>query len=81
MSDESQNMRTFDEVQRAHDMLVGIILGHIENPFIDRSSESLQAAADVLCWILKHNHNETFAQNLLHIEDYCATNGIAITRG
>lgn len=80
MSDQPEQMRTLDEVQRAHDMMVGIILGDIENPFHAKSMKSLEQSADVLCWVLKHGHNEEFGKNLKEIEDYCQEKGIQIAR-
>lgn len=56
-----QGMRSEDEIVRAHDLLDQVILGDI--PEIE-ASEILIAAEDVLCWILCHDHNPTFSDNL-----------------
>lgn len=57
-------MRDQDEVQRAHDLLVAVLLGEVPG-LVDQKDEALIAAqADVLCWVLNHAHNETFGGNL-----------------
>ena len=92
---EVQLARTPAEIQRAHDILVSIILGEIPNPFvasIDRLEPALDklrkdrpdicalmamaANAEVLCWLLGHDHNTTFADNLAKIEAWMKEQGI-----
>lgn len=73
-------MRTEAQITRAHDLLVGIILqtcaerGQLAGP-PPKDLEPLVGAADVLCWILEHNHNRTFAQNLVKFEAYMLRQG------
>jgi hypothetical protein len=61
-------MKSQDEIQRAHDMLVAIILGEVPNPFPADALPFLQANCDVLCWLLGCEHNKTFAENLDNAE-------------
>lgn len=58
---------------RAHDLLAATLElvtvaakdGVTEN---DRVSLMMTAATDVLCWVLGHEHNQTFARNLAELE-------------
>jgi len=63
------NTRPVEEIQRAHDLLVPVLLGEVPNPFeTPESKRYLHCAADVLCWILQHDHNLTFGENLEKLE-------------
>lgn len=62
------------EVQRAHDLLVGIIL----LPGPAKPPPDMIAAADVLCWVLKHDHNKTFAGNLVALETFMHSAGYSL---
>lgn len=68
-------MKTEDEVQRAHDLLVGILLGEVDVGFSDNDKEAIAAATDVLCWILDHTHNKSFEENLKRVESIVARAG------
>lgn len=58
-------MKTQAEIQEAHDRIVQTVLGDAPNPFEGANSKMLLiAAADVLCWVLEHEHNQSFADNL-----------------
>jgi hypothetical protein len=70
MNDQANILRTPDELQWAHDMLVGLIVDdgmRREILGLDEDGKilvSMKANADVLCWILGHDHNRTFEKNL-----------------
>jgi hypothetical protein len=62
-------MRTPAEIQRAHDLfglvsLASDVFGHEpgENMLLTC------VAPDVLCWVLEHDHNQRFADDLERIE-------------
>jgi hypothetical protein len=78
-----KNLRTHDEVHLAHDTIIPILLGAIPNTFEDEgpAEKYLAAVADVLCWVLKHDHNPTFQDNLDKIERFFKANGIVLTPG
>lgn len=61
-------MRPYRDVQRAHDMLTGILLGNVPLKLEDQDRRHINACCDVLCWVLEHDHNEAFAANLQEIE-------------
>lgn len=62
--------RSEDEIVRAHDLLVGILVGELRE-VVESSPDGLRsiaAAADVLCWLLGHEHNQNFGGNLARLE-------------
>ncbi len=75
-------MRTEDEITKAHDRLVGIVLGEIPDPFLGdpESHARMHCVADCLCWVLEHEHNRTFAEILEKIDTYLADKGLALTK-
>jgi hypothetical protein len=81
--------RTFDECQHAHDMLVGLLVGDEldRDPILDDGEQldpatrmCMRAAADVLCWVLGHGHNTSFAENLEGIEREMQRRGIVLRK-
>jgi len=68
-------MKSEAEVQRAHDMLIAVILGELPTPLNERNKLGLRAACDVLCWVLNHDHNQSFEKNLGLIERLAHANG------
>lgn len=68
-------MKSADEIQRAHDLLVALILGDVQLPMSDETERGLRYSADVLCWVLEHDHNEAFAKNLSELNAECETLG------
>lgn len=70
------------EIQRAHDILVGVVLGEVllDDPLA--SNPGLRGALDALCWVLRHTHNTAFATNLATIERECQDRGyVLLDRG
>lgn len=61
-------MRTETEAQRAHDLLVGILLKEMPVIFDPKFLEHINVAASVLCWVLQHEHNATFGKNIAKLE-------------
>ena len=64
-----------DAVVKAHDTLIAIIMGELPDIEIE-ATESMRGAADVLCWLLGHEHNEMFQDNLDKIEAYLTSHGM-----
>lgn len=63
-------MKTQDEVQRAHDLLCGIVTGEVRSfPMAPSELQSLHAVLDCLCWILEHEHNQVFQENMAILEE------------
>jgi hypothetical protein len=66
-------MRAQQEIQRAHDLFTGIILGDVPSPFgfgneLGATQFAMRCQTDVLCWVLQHDHNPHFAKNIARIE-------------
>jgi hypothetical protein len=74
-------MRSKHEVQRAHDLLLSLFMGMKDlRPQIVKAEKInlMIAAADALCWVLGHDHNDSFRSNLQAIERLLAEVGITI---
>ena len=68
MAHNTSKLKRLDEIQAAHDRLVAILVGELSNPFSDDQQQFLNVAADVLCWVLSHEHNTGFQANLDKID-------------
>lgn len=78
-----QPMRDKDEVQKAHDQLRAVLLEEVlvPNPYIARRTKAgVTAALDALCWVLRHDHNQTFAENLHQLDKYLVAHGFELRR-
>lgn len=53
-----------DKAQRYHDVLVALVTGEIELGYSQEAKDKAHAALDVLCWILDHDHNKEFVDNM-----------------
>jgi hypothetical protein len=74
-------MRTHEEIQRAHDTLVGVILREVPVQMKDRETQlGLHAALDALCWVLQDRCESDFADNLSKIEKELAARGFRLER-
>jgi hypothetical protein len=72
-------MRDRSAIQAAHDRLAAIIIGEVPNPFGKSKLAALRCACDALCWVLEHEHNEAFANNLKKIDAYLWAKGFELT--
>lgn len=73
-------LREREEIQRAHDRLVSVITGEVKIEMCDEDKTSLHHATDVLCWILLHEHNGAFAENLFNLETELAQKGYVLEK-
>jgi len=64
-------VKTAQEVQRAHDLLIEIILAENRNPLQLGQDEidDIKAYTTVLCWLLGHQYNTVFEDNLHMLEE------------
>ena len=75
------HLRPLCQVQLAHDVLVGIILEpDLCPPPASSERKALICAADVLCWVLQHDHNVTFAKNLKAYLAYAEEKGFSFNK-
>lgn len=71
-------VRPANEIQRAHDLLVPILIGELKLLMGEETRKALHAACDVLCWVLNHDHNQAFADNLRKVEEAAAAKGFRL---
>ena len=70
-------MRTEAEIQRAHDVIAGLILG--EGPKVPSNCQPLlNTQAAVLCWVLEHDHNRAFSDLLKTLEKIAEDEGFEL---
>lgn len=80
MINNKPELRSFEEIQAAHDRLLAILLGDVPNPFVEPEVLALlNSCASVLCWILRHDHNQSFEDNLRKIDDFLRARGLVLT--
>lgn len=73
-------LRSPDEIQRAHDLLAGIVLG--EAPIKDPKAIALcNELGSVLCWALRHDHNQAFNNLLEELEGELHEMGAILRKG
>ncbi len=73
-------MRSQDEIQRAHDAIVSLILGDLPakveiHPDLRRI---MNAQADVLCWVLEDDEQSEFGGNLDRLLAEFAKKGLVL---
>jgi hypothetical protein len=71
-------LRDEKELRRAHDLLVGILLGEaprLRARLDEKSIELLGFVASTLCHVLRHDHNDTVQKFLEHVERVAAEEG------
>jgi len=76
---EQPKIRSLREIQFAHDLYAGLIL----EPSIPIGSGSMLAIrihsyAEVLCWVLGHTHNRSFADHMDRVMREFKRRGIAM---
>jgi hypothetical protein len=77
----SDRIRARDDVQRGHDLLVHVVTDEeARGLFSNTDVESLTRSLDALCWVLRHDHNRTFASVLAQIEMRMEASGFRLIR-
>jgi hypothetical protein len=71
-------MRGMFEIQRAHDLITGILLSPLREKFQPSEIAEMVATANVLCWILRHEHNQTLAAGLEFLENFLRKEGLQV---
>jgi hypothetical protein len=64
-------MRSRDEIQRAHDVLVQVVTNPVIRAVVidPNDLDDLVRNLEPLCWVLRHDDNRTFGQNLAAVEN------------
>lgn len=68
LPDKPEIKQDVSEIQKAHDILCAVILGEVKIGLTEEQHKQIQANCEALCWILGHEHNPTFAENLMNIQ-------------
>jgi hypothetical protein len=71
-------LRNETEIQKAHDVLSGLLLKEIPVILDPAGLHNFHLAADVLCWVLQHDHNEAFGNNLKKLYAFLSEQGFEI---
>jgi len=72
-------MRSKDEIQKAHDQLLPIVTGEVDFGYPPGVIDAARASLDVLCWVLEHDHNISFQDNLEKILKEAERRGYRLT--
>jgi len=74
--------RTRDEIQMAHDLIVQMVQDRslFDSVFCKEHQETMLHNCDALCWVLRHDHNQTFGKNLEVIRARLASLGYEVLR-
>jgi len=75
-----QPMKDATEVQHAHDIITGFLLGEVRARLSGNDWAALHSAADTLCWVLNHQHNQSFNDNLARLEHIAAAQGYQLVQ-
>jgi hypothetical protein len=70
--------KTADEIQKAHDILGGILLGETPITLTPEIESKVTAQMDVLCWALGHGHNENFGRNIAMLTEHLRKMGVVL---
>lgn len=76
---EGPRNRPAAEIQRAHDLLTGLLTRQIPNPAPRFTREILMYSA-VLCWVLNDGHDKSFGSNLERIERELRAGGFELDK-
>lgn len=81
LKDILKNMlRDVDEIQKAHDILIDVANGNFDGGYPPGVRQAAHHSVDVLCWVLKHEHNPSFAQNIQMILNEAKRRGFIVVR-
>ena len=74
-------MKTPMQIQRVHDAIVPVLCGELPVRLSGHDRLYFAAVASVLCWILEHDHNPSFARELESLEQNLARQGFRLEFG
>ncbi len=81
MHDHDINLQLPMDIQKAHDMLRGLVNGELSRVSAKYSAATLRQAErqlEVLCWVLCHKHENLFRSNIEQLEKDIAAEGYNI---
>jgi hypothetical protein len=72
-------LKSEEEIQKAHDAIATIVLGEVDFGYPSGALQAAHHCLDVLCWILNHDHNPAFGDNLTMIFQEAERRGCKLT--
>jgi hypothetical protein len=75
----TSHLRPQQDIVRAHDLLVGIMLDQCPFPDAGLTRRDLSLMTNVLCWCLHHADNQQFAKQLHNIDASLRAMGYGLT--
>ena len=72
-------LKSEEEIQRAHDAIAAIVLREVDFDYPPGALQAAHHCLDVLCWILNHDHNPAFGDNLAMIFKEAERRGYNLT--
>lgn len=73
-------MRSQDEIQRAHDALIAVLLDEVPAPAAPDVKRILEAQTDVLAWVLENDEQSKFGGNMARLNAALEKLGFVLTR-
>ncbi len=70
-------LRDADQIQHAHDVFVACLAS--DPPVLDLSERDkwlMGLNANILCWVLEHDHNDNFARNFAALQAELISHGV-----
>ena len=71
-------LRDSEEIQFAHDLLHHIVNNEKRFSLLYEQRIAITSSLDVLCWVLNHEHNPDFADNLRKLKQQLESHGYKI---
>lgn len=72
-------VKSEQEIQKAHDILWAFVTGDIPVSATPATIQVAHCALDVLCWVLNHDHNKAFQENLVDLMAEARRRGFVLT--
>lgn len=73
-----KGIRPAIEIIAAHDILEMVVAGEVPSPWDPDHNPAIVSARDVLCWVLGHQENPHFGENLQFLISFLEEKGIHI---
>lgn len=72
-------MKSADKIQIYHDVLMAVVSEEIDIGLPPDEINKAHAALDALCWVLDHEHNPKFEENMRKIMALAERKGYKLT--
>lgn len=73
-------MKSLDEIQKAHDVLIAVVLKEVDISMDNQGIDRCRSALDALCWVLDHDHNTAFAGNFASVHKAITEKGYVLNK-